>query len=82
MKWKQGPWDHFGRCGHLYVRIEAHSETEFSWFIEPDNEDKSYRRALVEGNAASLDEAKSQVLKACGKLVRAMQRDMLEDVHA
>lgn len=76
MKWETNtqrvPSDqHWGRCGHLYVRVEDNGD-ECEWFVEPDDEDKSYRRALATGSAPSVDEAKQATQTACESLIADM----------
>lgn len=91
MKWTCGAGrdTHIARCGHLYVRIErnppyktpddpAYEAESYAWFVEPDDEDKSYRRALATGLEPTLGEAKKAVVVACVKLVEAMQADLGE----
>ncbi len=74
---------HRARCGHLYVRVReldarevpGHPEYEppsCEWFVEPDDQDKSYRRALASGRALTVDEAKRAASAACEDLVAAM----------
>jgi hypothetical protein len=77
MKWQtntqRGPDDqHWARCGHLYVRIEQIKPLKCEWFVEPDDEDKSYRRALATGYAPTVDAAKEAASSACEQLVAAM----------
>jgi hypothetical protein len=88
MKWEintqQVPNDqHWARCGHLYVRIKqldgykmsGHPDYEppkCEWFVEPDDEDKSYRRALATGYAPTVDVAKEAASVACEQFVAAM----------
>jgi hypothetical protein len=95
MKWEtatqQVPADqHNARCGHLYARIEqfeayqlpGHPDYEppkCEWFVEPDDEDKSYRRALVTGHASTVDAAKEAVTAAFVKLIAAMQASLQEE---
>ena len=78
---------HHARCGHLYVRIEqneAYKTTDHpdyeppscSWFVEPDDEDKSYRRALAHGTTPTLEAAKEAAREACQQIVIAMQTDL------
>lgn len=74
---------HLARCGHLYVRIEqddayktpGHPDYEppsCEWFVEPDDEDKSYRRALATGREATVDAAKEAATAACESLIASM----------
>jgi len=83
LKWEQVRDDtHRARCGHLYVRVEepdpsgrepADPETsQCAWFVEPDDEDKSYRRALASGHEPTVDAAKTSAAKACRELIVAM----------
>lgn len=88
MKWETNtdrvPKDqHWARCGHLYVRIEQvdeyktpghpdHEPAKFEWFVEPDDEDKSYRRALATGDALTIDAAREAASFACEELAMAM----------
>lgn len=88
MKWKHDTNrvrddEHQARCGHLYVRIEMidayktpdhpnYESARCEWFVEPDDEDKSYRRALDTGHAPTVDEAKKAASAACEAIVAAM----------
>lgn len=77
MKWTNTVYgDLLARCGHLYVRIER--ADSFTWFVEPDDEDKSYRRALAEGYAPTVDEAKKAAEAACEQLAAAMISSLRE----
>jgi len=81
---RQVPSDeHRARCGHLYLRIEsiagyrapgdtAYESPTWEWFVEPDDEDKSYRRALATGSASTLDAAKGEAKAACDRLAQVM----------
>jgi hypothetical protein len=84
----QGYWLK-ARCGCLYVRIEKveayktedHPDYEppnFKWFIEPDDEDKSERRAFAGDHASTIELAKKAVRKACRELIAKMQADLRE----
>lgn len=82
MKWQtntqQIPVDeHRARCGPLYVRIEDNGDA-CEWFIEPDDKDKSYRRALERGTASTVDAAKSAATAACERIVETMQASLRE----
>ncbi len=88
MTWERWGDQYRTRCGHLYVRIESleghettlagetlerpGDESSFVWFIEPDDEDKSYRRALVTGHASTLEAAQEAARSACDQLAQAM----------
>ena len=77
MKWETDtqrvPDDQYlARCGYLYVRIEQIDPDTAEWFVEPDDEDKSYRRALATGSAPTVDVAKEAASAACEQLVAAM----------
>jgi len=77
MKWETDtsrvPDDqHWARCGHLYVRIEQIDPDTAEWFVEPDDEDKSCRRALVTGSAPTVYAAKEAASAACEQLIAAM----------
>ena len=89
MKWLDGNGrtDYEARCGHLYLRIECHeayktpdhpdyAPEEFEWFIEPDDDDKSYRRALRTATSDTLDMAKDSVIAACKVIIAQMQADL------
>ena len=78
------------RCGHLYVRIEqndayktpGHPHYEppsCNWFVEQDDEDKSYRRALAEGRARTVQDSISAIRKACKDLVDAVLASLREE---
>lgn len=67
------------RAGHLYCYVHGnggykyagHPDYEpetFNWFIAPDDEDKNYRRALAEGNGATMQEAKDALRTAVRKI--------------
>ena len=74
---------HKARCGHLFVRIREesayqepghplHQPSYYSWFVEPDDEDKSYRRAIYLGEAPTVAAAKHAADEACRAIVAAM----------
>ncbi len=76
MKWitntRECPPDqHRARCGHLYVRID-----NCQWYVEPDDEDKSYRRALATGVEVTVEKAKEAAAAACEQIVAAMFADL------
>lgn len=88
MKWETNtrrvpPDRHRARCGHLYVRINQidgykmpghpdYAPPKCEWFVEPDDEDKSYRRALATGYAPTVDAAKEAASAACEQIVASM----------
>ncbi len=92
MKWETAtrrvPDDqHWSRCGHLYVRIEdidgcgtlghpGYKPRTCEWFVEPDDEDRSYRRALATGVAPTVEDAKEAARLACEALILAMQASL------
>ncbi len=88
MKWKKRGDNHGARCGHLFVRIEEneaygtvgkenYEPASFTWFVEPDQEDKSYRRALAgDESKPTLDEAKKAAESACKQLIAEMKADL------
>lgn len=83
MKWETNtsrvPDDqHWARCGHLYVRVEQNDPDAAEWFVEPDDEDKSYRRALATGFAPTVDAAKEAASAACEQLATAMLTSLRE----
>jgi hypothetical protein len=91
MKWKTNDWQHRARCGHLFVRIDAldaedgyapgdpgYEPPNYEWFIEPDDEDKSYRRAFASGQSPTLDAAKREAKDACRRIVAAMVASLEE----
>jgi len=80
---------HWARCGHLYVRIEEidgyktpgdpdYEEPSSQWFVEPDDEDKSYRRALATGRELTVDACKKAAEAACEQIIAKMV-DHLQD---
>jgi hypothetical protein len=78
MKWTVDSYDHHvARCGHLYVRVEEY-EWFIEWFIEPDEEDKSYRRALDTGREKTVAAAKVAAASACERIIAAMQASLQE----
>jgi hypothetical protein len=86
MKWKN-VYEDYERAtvGHLYCYIRGDGggyrgtggSTAFAWFIAPDDEDKNYRRALAEGNAPTMDQAKTEVETA----IRQIAADLVKDIE-
>ena len=84
LKWEQvREGTHHARCGHLHVRVEEgeafkepghpdYEPAQCEWFVEPDEEDKSYRRALATGDAPTVGAAKESAERACHELTVAM----------
>jgi len=88
MKWETPSADrYYARCGHLYVRLEPlaayetpghphYAPAQCDWFVEPDDEDKSYRRALATGSAVTVEAAKEAVRAVCAQLAADMLKDL------
>lgn len=84
MKWTTNtqyvpPNQHRARCGHLFVRIVQYDNDDCEWFVEPDDEDKSYRRALANGHAKTVEVAKEAAAAACTQLATAMLESLQDD---
>ncbi len=84
---KRGKHDMFAKCGHLFVRIMYMSPYQepghpdycpewWEWFIEPDEEDKAYRRALATGRGDTKAEAFGAVVEQLQKIAGAMLEDL------
>jgi hypothetical protein len=48
--------------------IQDHHHQSLQWFIAPDDEDKNYRRALIDGVANTFEEAEARIREAIKRL--------------
>ena len=88
MKWRvQAPGHEEATVGHLFAYVDGnggykepgHPDYEpetFNWFIAPHDEDKNYRDALAQGNAATMDAAKFDVECALHRIRDKLSADM------
>lgn len=89
MKWNTIQENQRARCGPLYVRIEEGGPLyvriedgdpglEYTWFVEPDDEDKSYRRALATGTSPTTGMARDAAAQACLRIIESMIAGLIE----
>lgn len=77
MKWQQIR-DNYAKIkiGCLFAYVRGYDVAYFEWFVAPDDEDKSYRRALAGGRSDSMDAAKTAVVAA----ILGIAEDLLKEL--